>query len=168
MAVYLIQCGPNGPVKIGKADDPKGRLSELQVAHWQTLTLVRVWEGSEADERALHARFADLRIRGEWFHFSRQMLGDVGLPIVEEPPPPASPPAPSRPWPIKVADFKQLGATVRALRTCANMTQEELAEKVGSSRSTIASIEAGHDLPGRDLTSRISLFFGVSLFMEAA
>lgn len=86
MAVYLIRCGEDGPVKIGSADAPQERLAALQTAHWQTLALVRVWQGGETEERKLHRKFSDLHIRGEWFHFSRQMLGDVGLPLAYEAP----------------------------------------------------------------------------------
>lgn len=79
MPVYLIRAGANGPVKIGYALDPRGRLTELQVAHYEPLSILRMWEGGEPEEAMLHLRFADLCIRGEWFSFSRQMLGDVGL-----------------------------------------------------------------------------------------
>ena len=79
MPVYLIRAGESGPVKIGLADDPPGRLAELQVAHYEKLTLVRMWEGGRAEEAALHMRFAPLRIRGEWFAPAAEMLGDVAL-----------------------------------------------------------------------------------------
>ena len=79
MPVYLIRAGEHGPVKIGKADNPWQRRSELQVAHWEELRLLRIWEGSEAEEAQLHRRFLDHRLRGDWFTFSRAMLRDVGL-----------------------------------------------------------------------------------------
>jgi hypothetical protein len=80
MPVYMIRCGEHGPVKIGYAADPAGRMADLQVAHWERLRLLRTFDGAAAEEATLHARFADLRIgRGEWFSFSRLMLADVGL-----------------------------------------------------------------------------------------
>lgn len=79
MPVYLVRVGEHGPVKIGKADDPAARLSELQVANHEKLHLLRVWEGGRAEEAALHARFADLHIRGDWYSFSRLMLRGEGL-----------------------------------------------------------------------------------------
>ena len=88
MAVYLIRAGVTGPVKLGHAsscEDALRRLAALQVAHWETLHLLRMWEGDERAEGQLHARFADLRIRGEWFGFSRLMLADVGLPVIDIP-----------------------------------------------------------------------------------
>jgi hypothetical protein len=73
-------------VKIGYAkssSDARARLDSLQVAHWENLRLLRLWEGETRDEQQMHLRFADLRIRGEWFSFSRLMLGDVGLTVIE-------------------------------------------------------------------------------------
>jgi len=79
MTVYLIRAGLTGPVKIGSAVDPVVRIKDLQVAHYESLVLIKLWEGGKAEELALQARFADLHIRGEWYGFSRLMLADVGL-----------------------------------------------------------------------------------------
>ena len=79
MAVYLIRAGMTGPVKIGLADDPIGRTRNLQVAHAEVLHLLRVWNGGPLEEKLLHNFFSASHIRGEWFEFSEQMLGDVGL-----------------------------------------------------------------------------------------
>jgi len=79
MPVYLIRAGALPIVKVGKANDPGQRLADLQTGHWETLKLLRVWQGGLAEEASLHARFADLRIKGDWFALSRLMLGDVGL-----------------------------------------------------------------------------------------
>lgn len=95
MPVYMIRAGDSGPVKIGFARDPIQRLDDLQVAHYEALTLLRIWEGGFAEEALLHARFADLAIRGEWFAFSRAMLADVGLVRVRiRVPPPTTDPQP--------------------------------------------------------------------------
>ena len=74
MSVYLIQAGENGPIKIGRAVDPERRLRGLQCAHYETLTLRRVWPGDWAEEVALHRAFADFRIRGEWHRLAPGML----------------------------------------------------------------------------------------------
>ncbi len=79
MAVYLIQAGGLPIVKIGHAVDVANRIAQHQCAHWEELKLIRQWEGAQREERMLHLKFAELRIRGEWFSLSRQMLGDVGL-----------------------------------------------------------------------------------------
>lgn len=74
MPVYLIRAGEDGPVKIGKADDPKGRLLDLQTGHYEDLMLLRVWNGDLPEERSLHTQFKHLHIAREWFRFDPGML----------------------------------------------------------------------------------------------
>jgi hypothetical protein len=80
MPVYMIQAGgKGGSVKIGVTDDVEKRLRNMQTGNHQALAVIRLFEGGEAEERQLHERFADHRLSGEWFSFSKRMLGDVGL-----------------------------------------------------------------------------------------
>jgi hypothetical protein len=65
--VYFIQAGQDGPIKIGVAADPLLRLDDLQVGSPVALTLLAAIPGGAVHERQLHARFAEGRIRGEWF-----------------------------------------------------------------------------------------------------
>ncbi len=79
MAVYMIQAGGNGgPVKLGHGD-PYKRRAGLQVGNHLELRIIRVFHGGMKEERQLHRLFSDLEIRGEWYSFSKAMLGDVGL-----------------------------------------------------------------------------------------
>jgi hypothetical protein len=41
MAIYIIQCGEQPFVKIGKADDPEKRRRALQGAHYESLHIIR-------------------------------------------------------------------------------------------------------------------------------
>ena len=53
---------------------------------------------------------------------------------------------------------------IRRLRFFANeMTQQQLAEKVGASRQTIIAIEAGKYSPSLELAFRIASAFGVEI-----
>jgi hypothetical protein len=64
---YLIQQIPDGPIKIGwSRTNGLRRLAELQAANPNELRIVCIIEGRER-EAELHERFADRRIRGEWF-----------------------------------------------------------------------------------------------------
>ena len=74
MPVYLIRAGEAGPVKIGHAKNPRRRLAGFQCHHHETLVLLRTIAGAQPEEAALHRYSADLRIRGEWFRFSPEML----------------------------------------------------------------------------------------------
>lgn len=161
MPVYLIRAGECGPVKIGYAADPQSRLYELQVAHYEKLHLLRMWHGHVAEERMLHARFSDQHIRGEWFHFTKIMLGDLGLPEIQAQAP-VIVDLSSHTVGTLVADADDFGSIVRAARKSRSVSQEETAKQLGIARSTLASIEAGHDLPGRDLLVRIADLFQVS------
>lgn len=72
--VYFMRVGEDGPFKIGQSIDPKRRLREVQGAHFQDVSLVRVVRGTSGLEAALHSRFAGDRLRGEWFAPSRAVL----------------------------------------------------------------------------------------------
>lgn len=74
MAVYFIQAGENGPIKIGFAVDPRERRDNLQTAHYETLMLLGATPGGLIRERELHHLVRASRIRNEWFHPSQEVL----------------------------------------------------------------------------------------------
>lgn len=49
------------------------------------------------------------------------------------------------------------------LRKIANMSQEELAEKIGVSRQTLSKYETGESLPDIEKTSALAKVFGVTI-----
>lgn len=85
MAVYFIQGGKDGPVKIGVAEDIADRLAGLQTGHWCELSVIRTLEGGPLLERWLHRFYGSLRLRGEWFRYSPCMLTIEPPSIVEAP-----------------------------------------------------------------------------------
>lgn len=68
--VYFIQQGDDGPVKIGWAWDPPGRLGELQVGNPVDLHIRRLIRGDVRIESVVHWLCRVDRIRGEWFRAS--------------------------------------------------------------------------------------------------
>lgn len=73
--VYFIQEGDDGPIKIGyTAANPKGRLAALQTGNANPLRIVTWAPGTLEDEKALHGRFAHLRMQGEWFRPVAELL----------------------------------------------------------------------------------------------
>ena len=63
-----------------------------------------------------------------------------------------------------MTDDLMITNNIRKLRFFANeMTQLELAERTGSSRSTIIAVEAGKYTPSLELAFRIALVFGVPI-----
>ena len=75
--VYFIQCGTTGPVKIGMARDVRKRMATLQTACPFDLRLLAAIDGSADLERELHQRFAEHRLRGEWFLPVPELLAHV-------------------------------------------------------------------------------------------
>lgn len=65
--IYFIQADIGGPIKIGYAGDVANRLRELQCGSPFPLVLLRVENGTLADEKRLHRHFAATRLHGEWF-----------------------------------------------------------------------------------------------------
>jgi hypothetical protein len=76
--VYFIRAGGDGPIKIGTtAGSPHGRLRAMQTANAETLVLLAAVPGDVGLERKLHERFAALRMRGEWFRATPELLAFV-------------------------------------------------------------------------------------------
>jgi predicted nucleic acid-binding Zn ribbon protein len=75
--VYFIGEEPDGPVKIGVANDPEARVGLLQIGNPRTLTLLAASRGGIRYERELHERFSAWRLRGEWFDRHAEGLQEV-------------------------------------------------------------------------------------------
>lgn len=79
MTVYFAQMGSSGPIKIGvvRRGDIASRLKNLQMACPEELTLLGTIEGAGEQERWIHARFSESRLRGEWFSPSEYVLAEI-------------------------------------------------------------------------------------------
>lgn len=66
-AVYFVQQGDGGPIKVGTTNDLQRRLAQLQTASSSDLVLIAVAPGGIELEASVHARCAEFRLRGEWF-----------------------------------------------------------------------------------------------------
>jgi transcriptional regulator with XRE-family HTH domain len=55
-----------------------------------------------------------------------------------------------------------IAVRLKKLRDDANKTQEEVAKRLGISRSHLSHIERGGDLPGRELLLKFSMYYMVS------
>ena len=76
--VYLIQ-EQFGAVKIGVSVHPGNRLIDLQVGYPYELSLLHEFPTPNARrvEAELHARYADKRLRGEWFRLSPEDVEEL-------------------------------------------------------------------------------------------
>lgn len=69
--VYFIRSGETGLVKIGwTAGDAEKRLKDLQTGNGESLRLLMQTPGTQRDEKALHRRYAEYHVRGEWFRLT--------------------------------------------------------------------------------------------------
>jgi len=85
--IYVVACDPwpgqgapaRIPCKIGLTGEPNKRLTQIQILHPFRVRLVALFPGTPAVtvESALHDEFEEHRIRGEWFHLSREHLADL-------------------------------------------------------------------------------------------
>lgn len=97
--VYFVRSGKL--IKIGFTTDLEGRVSRLQTGSPYDLQLLGTIEGTQRDEQALHRRFANLNVRGEWFRGHASLMAyirdvthvpePVAAPEPEEPVKPLSP-----------------------------------------------------------------------------
>jgi hypothetical protein len=75
--VYFIRRPSDGQIKIGFSDNVGDRLVNLRAEYQEPLDLLTVIPGGQPEEAALHARFADIRERGEWFRATPELLAYV-------------------------------------------------------------------------------------------
>lgn len=76
MAVYFIQAGEGGPVKIGYAKDVVGRMRSIGGAK-SGMSIIRSLPGGDLEEGYFHYRYAAQRIHSEWFTLVPAMLIDT-------------------------------------------------------------------------------------------
>ena len=74
--VYAVEA-VGGPVKIGFSTNVRDRFRKLETAASLPLKLLAVAPGTMRDERTLHARFEDFRVRGEWFDVPPAVRGKL-------------------------------------------------------------------------------------------
>jgi hypothetical protein len=70
----MIICKSSGAVKIGRADNVKSRLSELQVSSPFELAVLSSFRAPSMFEAVMHGIFSRTWLRGEWFSLSDDLL----------------------------------------------------------------------------------------------
>jgi transcriptional regulator with XRE-family HTH domain len=68
----------------------------------------------------------------------------------------------TRPPGVKIANFK-LGRRIQKVRTAKKITQEQLAEKIGTGLDWIAHIETGREVPNIAMLRKIARALGVKV-----
>jgi hypothetical protein len=70
--IYFVQAGD--AIKVGHASDVEARLRLLRVDNPVAVRLLAKIRGTVAGEKAIHEKFAHVRIRGEWFRAVPELL----------------------------------------------------------------------------------------------
>jgi hypothetical protein len=66
--IYFIQCGDDGPIKVGFALDAEKRLGQLQVGNHHDLRIVaKIASERFRHESEIQHELRDAHIRGEWY-----------------------------------------------------------------------------------------------------
>jgi len=75
---FARECGEHGRIKIGHTkSDPVRRIADLQTGNSRRIELLAATFGDQARERELHAKFAHLRVEGEWFTPGAELVAFV-------------------------------------------------------------------------------------------
>jgi hypothetical protein len=75
MAVYFIQAGENGPIKIGYSEKVASRLVKMQVDNPARLAVLAVIDDGDVEvEGGFHVRFSAHALGGEWFAPAKDLL----------------------------------------------------------------------------------------------
>lgn len=127
MSVYFVTCRQASAVKIGYSGDASIRIREIQTGCPMPVKLEAVLPGQIEDERALHARFADVRLCGEWFTITPMIEAIIAAN-------PAPPPTPRANQYYRAPRFDTL---VGKVRSQLRVTQLELAEMIGETPKII-------------------------------
>jgi len=72
--VYFIQCGIDGPIKIGCAIEPWRRIKQLQTASHEELVLLKSIPGGRKREAEIKKVLITHRKRGEWYEPVHKVL----------------------------------------------------------------------------------------------
>lgn len=67
MALYFMQCGDGGPVKIGFSRAVEKRVAAIQLASPYQITLLASAVVARCEEKRLHHVLGRHWLRGEWF-----------------------------------------------------------------------------------------------------
>lgn len=74
--VYAVTGWP-GWIKIGRANNIASRVRSLQTGHHSRVRLIGVLSRDPMEEHAIHAKWAHLRERGEWFRETPELLAFI-------------------------------------------------------------------------------------------
>lgn len=76
-AIYFVQAEATSDVKIGFSTNIQKRIKALVTGSSSGLVLLGAMPGTVFDEKALHKRFSQHRLQGEWFRNHPEVMGYI-------------------------------------------------------------------------------------------
>lgn len=73
--IYFLECGDF--IKIGWSQNAKARINSIQHTIPFDIRVLCISYGDVTFEKSLHAKFAHLRFRGEWFRKSQEIYDEI-------------------------------------------------------------------------------------------
>jgi hypothetical protein len=152
--IYFVQA-QSGEIKIGSTNHWARRFAALRYDADGPLRCLALIDGDMADERALHKRFADYRIHGEWFSPAPDVLAFIGGETS------------SAEWLPKPVERPRGGRLVSGSKTVIGRlrdggTQKVMSRKLGISQAYLSQLVTGRREPSLGQLVAIADTFGVS------
>lgn len=72
--IYFLHSNAMNAVKIGTTGNLKSRLGAYRTSNPEELLLLGSMEGGTKEEKTLHQKFAHLRMQGEWFQCTAELM----------------------------------------------------------------------------------------------
>lgn len=145
--IYAVESG--GRIKLGFSEKPELRFNKIAADAPYPCQLLGYWPGSVAEELELHDKFRAIRVHGEWFAATTDLLAfiaDVAVPVIKE----------NTRFAVSETD-----SPLAVWRKTRRLTQAEIGERVGLSTPQICLIEAGKRKPSPLLAAKIEEMTGL-------
>lgn len=146
--VYAVECG--GRIKLGYSQLPDKRFSKIASDAPFPCTLLGYWPGSVADELDIQTKFNALRVHGEWFASTENLLEFIADHVC----------SPSQ----KVGrfDFRDDDSALAKWRKAQGKTMESFADAMNVTRATWSRWELGRVAIPTQKLSKLMAMTGLS------
>lgn len=128
--IYAIEC--NARIKIGYSEQPEKRLNKVASDAPFPCVLLGYWPGTVADELDVQSKFQSIRVHGEWFAATEELLNFIQHHVV-----------PIVPTGKKRKVVLETDSPLTAWRKRAGLRQHELATLLGVNTSFVSQLENG-------------------------
>lgn len=120
--IYFVQSAASDLIKIGFTGRAHQRFKSLRATEKAEIMVLGIMAGDKADEKKLHARFADFRVRGEWF--SKCVAIEMFIANHTSPEVPADAPHPVRRLSVTISD--EVAEAIKLLQAAEVRTESNM------------------------------------------